>query len=69
MEGSEFYSKVWFYDSDAMQRLSLGKLKIRMSEIACFNEFREFVRSPGEENIVLENFDKLTPYLQKMRGF
>ena len=69
IESSEFYSKVWFYDNDAMQRLSLGELKIRMSEIACFNKFQGFARSPGEENIILKNFDKLTPYLQKMRGF
>ena len=69
IESSKFYSRVWFYDSKAMQKLSTGKLQLRMSEMMCFNKFQEFGHSPGEENIILKNFDTIAPYVEKLRGF
>ncbi|MDC1136005.1 hypothetical protein OAT45_04780 [Alphaproteobacteria bacterium] len=69
MENSKFYSRVWVYDTKTMQKLSTGKLQLRMSEMMCFNKFQEFGHSPGEEDIILKNFDTITPYIEKLRGF
>ena len=68
-QNSSFFSYVLFYDTIAMQKLTDGQLLYRMNKKQCFDKFQAFAKSPGIEDKILNNFDKIVPYIEKMRGF
>lgn len=69
LDKSEFYERVWDYDDNAMQKLSVGKLQLQISKNACYDKFQKFAHSPGKEDVIMKIFDTIVPYLERARGF
>ena len=66
---SNFFGRVFYYDTIPMQRLSVGSLLTKIRKKECFQKFQNFAKTPGKENQILKNYDLIEPYLKKMRGF
>ena len=66
---SDFFGRVFFYDTISMQRLSVGKLLQKVSKYECFKKFKNFIRTPGKKKIILDKYNLISTYLKKMRGF
>ena len=66
---SDFFGRVFYYDTTSMQRLSVGSLLTKIIKKECFKKFQDFAKTPGKEDKILKNFDVIAPYIKQMRGF